>query len=136
MQTANERHMSSGLLMIRAGMAISLLIYALPRLIAGTRGWAQVGKEIHFLQADFSAQVIGIIILACETLAALGLLTGYLFRVSATLLAGIYAIYFFNFFNVGYKTLPMYAAVLACVCLGLLLSGPGRFAVAVKIESK
>ncbi len=40
------------------------------------------------------------------------------------------------FINIGYKTLPLYAAALACICLGRLFTGPGRFAVALKNEKK
>ena len=81
-------------------------------------------------------KLVGLVILAVEILAAVGLLTGYLFRVCALFLAVVYSLYFFNFIHIGYKTLPLYAGALACVCLGLLFSGPGRFAVAVKIETK
>lgn len=136
MQTASERQMNTGLLLMRLGIAASQLFYALPRMIDGTRAWSLVGREMRFLSADISAQLVGGIILGIEILASLGLVTGYLFRISATLLAAVYGLYFFNFINEGYKTLPLYAGALACVCIGLLFSGPGRFAVAVKIESK
>lgn len=136
MQSANERQMNLGLLIMRVGIALSQFVYALPRIIDGKGVWTAVGREIRFLQADYSTQVIGLVILAVEILAAVGLLTGYLFRVCAFFLAAVYTLYFFNFIHMGYKTLPLYAGALACVCLGLLFSGPGRFAVAVKIESK
>ena len=136
MQTANERQLNSGLLIVRLGIAVPLLIYAIPRLIDGARSWVQVGKDIRFLQADFPVQVMGLIILLVETLGAAGLLTGYLFRICAAFLSLVYSLYFFNFIDVGYRTLPLYAGALACVCIGLLFTGPGRFAVAVKIERK
>jgi uncharacterized membrane protein YphA (DoxX/SURF4 family) len=136
MQNTSERQVNTGLLLIRLGLAASQLIYAIPRLIDGTRAWSAVGKEMRFLHADLSAQVVGGAILIIEALASLGLITGYIFRLSTLLLAGVYGLYFFNFINEGYKTLPLYAGALACVCIGLMLSGPGRFAVSVKIESK
>ncbi|MFZ1986732.1 MAG: hypothetical protein WAU91_20140 [Desulfatitalea sp.] len=136
MATTSEHRLNTGLLVIRLGIAASLLIFALPRLIDGRRAWALVGKEIPFFSAAFPDIVVGGTILAIEVLASVGLLTGYLFRFSTALLATVYAVYFFNFINSGYKTLALYVGTLACVCIGLLLSGPGRFAVAVKIESK
>ena len=136
MQTATERQLNTGLLFIRIGIAASQLLYALPRAIDGKMAWIKVGSEMRFLHADFSAQVMGIVLLAIEILASIGLLSGYLFRIGATLLAAIYSLYFFNFIHVGYKTLPLYCGALAFVCIGLLIAGPGRFAVAVKIESK
>ncbi len=136
MHAVNERHLNSGLLIMRLGMAATLLFYALPRLLGGSRLWITVGKDLRFLHADFPAQIAGLVLLAIEVLASVGLITGGLFRISTALLAMVYSLYFFNFINIGYRTLPLYAAALACVCIGLMLVGPGRFAVAVKIEKK
>jgi uncharacterized membrane protein YphA (DoxX/SURF4 family) len=136
MASTSERRLDTGLLVIRLGMAASLLTFALPRLIDGRHAWAAVGKEIPFFSATFPDIVVGGAILAIEVLASVGLLTGFMFRLSTALLASVYGVYFFNFISSGYKTLPLYAGTLACVCIGLMLSGPGRFAVAVKIESK
>jgi uncharacterized membrane protein YphA (DoxX/SURF4 family) len=136
MQTANERNINTGLLIMRLGIAASLLVHALPRLLDGKAAWILVGKDIRFLQFDFSTQLIGLIVLVIETLVSIGLITGYLFRLSAIVLTASYAVYFFNFISVGYKTLPLYALAVACACLGLVITGPGRFAVAVKIERK
>ena len=136
MHAVNERHLNSGLLIMRLGMAATLLFYALPRLLGGSRLWITVGKDLRFLHADFPAQIAGLVLLVIEVLASVGLITGGLFRISTALLAMVYSLYFFNFINIGYRTLPLYAAALACVCIGLLLIGPGRFSVAVKIEKK
>ena len=134
MQTANERNINSGLLIMRLGIAASLLMYAVPRLMDGRSAWTAVGKDMRFLQGDFPSQVVGLVVLIIDVLAALGLVSGYLFRLCAVFMVANYGIYFFNFISVGYKTLPLYALALACACLGLLFSGPGRFALAVKIE--
>ncbi len=136
MQTISERHMNAGLLLMRLGIAATLLFYAVPRLLGGTRMWIQAGKDLRFLQADFPSQIVGLILLLIQALASLGMITGGLFRISTISLAAIYGLYFINFISVGYKTLPLYAAALACVCIGLMITGPGRFAVAVKIEKK
>lgn len=136
MYAVNERHLNSGLLIMRLGMATTLFFYALPRLIGGARLWIAVGKDLRFLHADFPAQIAGLVLLLIEVLASVGLITGGLFRISTALLAMVYSLYFFNFINIGYRTLPLYAAALACVCIGLMFVGPGRFAVAVKIEKK
>jgi uncharacterized membrane protein YphA (DoxX/SURF4 family) len=136
METATERRINPGLLLIRCGLAATLLFYALPRLLDGSAAWAAVGKDMRFLHADVSYAIVGVIVLLIKVLASVGLVTGFLFRLSSIALACVYGLYFFNFINVGYKTLPLYAAALACVCLGLFMTGPGRFAVAVKIEKK
>ena len=136
METPIERQINTGLLIMRLGIAATLMVYAVPRLLDGAGAWTAVGKDMRFLQADFSAQVVGLIVLVVEVVAGLGMLTGYLFRISSGLLAAVYSLYFFNYINVGYKTLPLYAGALACICLGLLFTGAGQFAVSVKIEKK
>lgn len=136
MQTASERQLNVGLLLMRLGIAATLLTNALPKLMGGSRYWIQAGRDLRFLQADFPFHVVGFILLMLQLLGSLGMITGGLFRVSAVLLTTVYALYFINFFTIGYKTLPLYAAALACICIGLMITGPGRFAVAVKIEKK
>lgn len=136
MQTASERQLNMGLLLMRLGIAATLLMNALPKFIGGSRYWIQAGKDLQFLQAGFPFKVVGFILLLLQILGSLGMITGGLFRVSAVLLTTVYSLYFINFFTIGYKTLPLYAAALACVCIGLMITGPGRFAVAVKIEKK
>ncbi len=136
MHTAIDRHMNAGLLLMRLGIAASLLIYALPRLWGGSRMWIEAGKDLRFLQADFPFQIAGLVLLVIQALAGVGLITGGLFRISTIALAVIYGLHFVDFIVVGYKTLPLYAAALACACIGLMITGPGRFAVSVKIEKK
>ena len=136
MQTANERQLNVGLLLMRLSIAATLLFYAVPRLLGGSRMWTQAGKDLPFLQADFPSQVVGLTLLLIQALASLGMITGGLFRISTVSLAAVYGLYFIDFVSVGYRTLPLYAAALACICIGLMITGPGRFAVAVKIEKK
>jgi len=136
MQAASERQLNAGLLLMRLGIAATLLVHALPKLFGGSRHWAQVGKDLQFLQADFPFHVVGLILLLFQVLGSLGMITGGLFRISSLLLTTAYTLYFINFFTIGYKTLPLYAAALACICIGLMITGPGRFVVAVKIEQK
>ena len=73
MLTSNERQTHMGLLVIRLGLAVTLLFYAFPRLISGAGAWSLVGKEMRFLDTGLSAQVVGLVILAVETLAGIGL---------------------------------------------------------------
>jgi hypothetical protein len=136
MHAVNERHLNSGLLIMRLGMAATLLVYALPRLAGGSKLWYAVGKELRFLNGDVPSQVAGLILLSIQVLASVGLITGGLFRISTALLATVYSLHCYNYIHIGYQTLPLYTAALAAVCIGLMLVGPGRFAVALKIEKK
>jgi putative oxidoreductase len=136
MHTTNERQLNVGLLLMRLGIAATTLVNAIPKLTGGPRSWVQVGKDLQFLPSDVPMQAVGIVLLLFQVLGSLGMITGGFFRLSAVLLTTVYLLYFIDFFSVGYKTLPLYAAALACICIGLMVTGPGRFAVALKIEKK
>lgn len=136
MELAGERQSNLGLLLIRLGLATTLLVYAMPKLLGGNAMWVQVGNDLRWLQPGVPAQIVGLGLLVVQVAGSLGLITGGLFRLSTVLLAIVYGLHFLDFISVGYKTLPLYAAALTCVCIGLMITGPGRFAVAVKIEKK
>ena len=69
MGTTAERQLDTGLLIMRMGIAATLMSYAVPHLTDGTGAWTAVGKDMRFMHADFSAQVVGLIILLVEALA-------------------------------------------------------------------
>jgi hypothetical protein len=43
---------------------------------------------------------------------------------------------YINYFQIGYNTLMLWSLGLAAVFLGLIYVGPGRHAIAVKLEKK
>jgi uncharacterized membrane protein YphA (DoxX/SURF4 family) len=133
---SDERRLNSGLLIMRMGIAATLLYHAVPRLLGGVRTWIAVGKEISFLPPDIPAQAIGLTILAVQALGSLGLLTGFLFRLCALAITILFTLFSLDYFFSGHKTLGLYIAALACIGLGLLLSGPGRIALSVRFETK
>jgi hypothetical protein len=74
--------------------------------------------------------------LLLAALGAVSLLFGYFFRIAGLVLFILFGMYFFNYFSIGYKTLMLWSAGLAAVFLGLVFVGPGRYAIAVKLEKK
>jgi hypothetical protein len=61
---------------------------------------------------------------------------GYFFRAACILLFILFGLYFFNYFQIGYNTLMLWSLGLAAVFFGLIYVGPGRYAIAVKLEKK
>jgi len=129
-----DRKSDLGLLIMRLGLAAVLLIHSLPKLIRGAQAWEGVGKTINFIDLGAPASFIGLIFLLLVTLGAISLLVGYFFRIASLVLFLIFGLYFFNYFSVGYQTLMLWSAGLAAVFLGLIFVGPGRYAIAVKLE--
>jgi putative oxidoreductase len=133
---SQERKISFGLLLMRIGLAAMLLIHALPKLIGGSPQWAQFGNTLNYLQLGLPLKVIGLTALIVESVGGLSLLSGYLFRTCCTILAVLFCFYCLNYFKINYRTLTLFSLGLTTVFLGFINTGPGRYAVAVKLEKK
>jgi len=133
---SQERKNNSGLLIMRLGLAAALLIHAVPTLIAGDSAWQSVGRTLNFINIGLPQTLLGFIFLILAALGAVSLLFGYFFRIACIVLFALFGLYFFNYFSIGYKSLMLWSAGLASVFLGLVFVGPGRYAIAVKLEKK
>ena len=133
---SQERKINFGLLVMRVGLAVILLIHSMPGLVGGAAYWKRVGTGLSFINVGFPPEVIGLVIMLLESLGALSLLFGYLFKTFSIVLAVIYCLYFFNYYTIGYRTLMLYSLSLASVFIGFLNTGPGRYSIAVKLEKR
>jgi putative oxidoreductase len=133
---SQERKNNFGLLIMRLGLAAVLLVHSLPKLVSGANAWQGAGKALNFISLGAPESFIGLIFLLLGTLGAVSLLVGYFFRIACLLLFIVFGLYFFNYFSIGYQTLMLWSAGLAAVFLGLVFVGPGRYAIAVKLERK
>jgi len=136
MFNSQDRKIHFGLLIMRLGLATVLFLHALPKLFAGAHSWKSVGTDLGFINIGLTPMIFGFAILLLEALSALSLVTGYFFRVACTLLFILFGLYFFNYFRIGYNTLMLWSLGLATVFFGLIYVGPGRYAIAVKLEKK
>jgi len=121
---------------MRLGLSAVLLIHCLPKLFAGTHSWQTIGTTLAFINVGLPAGLLGLIMLLLEALGAVSFLFGYLFRIACIILFIIFGLYFLNYFSIGYQTLMLWSAGLAAVFFGLIYVGPGRYALAVKLEKK
>ncbi len=133
---SHERKMSFGLLIMRVGLAAALFIHAVPKLAGGAPQWQSVGMALSYFQFGVPLQAMGLGVLLLETLGAVSLLSGFLFRVACIVMSLLFGFYCFTYFGVGYKSLTLYSLGLSAVFFGLINTGPGRYAVAVKLEKK
>jgi len=137
MFSSHERQTGFGLLIMRLGLSAALLIQSVPRLIEGEANWRSVGAGLKVLNFGLPPHLLGLAVLLLQTLSALSLLSGYLFRVACTLMTALHAVYCINYFQQpGYRTLTLFSMALAAVFLGLAQTGAGRYAIAVKLEKK
>jgi len=133
---SQERKINFGLLVMRVGLAAILFIHSLPVLFSGAAHWKRIGTGLSFINVGLPPEVIGFVVMLLESLGALSLLFGYLFRTFGIVLAILYCLYFFNYYNIGYRTLMLYSLSLASVFIGFVNTGPGRYSIAVKLEKR
>ena len=121
---------------MRLGLTAVLLIHSLPKLFGSTQKWQDIGTTLSFINVGVPSTVLGFTLLLLEALGAVSLVFGYLFRIACTILFVIFGLYFFNYFSIGYQTLMLWSIGLAFVFLWLIYIGPGKYAIAVKLEKK
>ena len=132
-----ERKISFGLLVMRVGLSAVLILHTVPKLFGGAAAWKSVGMSLGYISFGLPVEIFGCAVLIIEALAGLSLLCGYLFRTFCITLTFLFGLFCFNYFNMkGYITLTLFSLALAVVFLGLFNTGPGRYAVAVKLEKK
>ena len=133
---SHDKRMHLGLLMQRLGLSAMLLMHSAPKLFAGLPQWTTVGKSLNFINFGAPVHIFGLVILILESVSALSLLSGYFFRTSCIVMAILTGLSCYNYFSIGYKTLTLLSFGLATVFIGLLNTGSGRYAIAVKLERK
>ncbi len=133
---SQERKINAGLLIMRLGLAAALLVHSLPKLIGGASAWKGMGTMLSFINVGLPPTLLGLIILIVEASGAVSLIFGYFFRIACIVLFILFGLYFFNYFSINYKTLMLWSIGIASVFLGLIFVGPGRYALAVRLEKK
>jgi putative oxidoreductase len=136
MFNTQDRRANFGLLFMRLGLTAVLLIHSLPKLFDGSNVWENIGTTLSFINIGLPPVYFGFIILLLEALGAISFVFGYFFRTACTILFILFCLYFFNYFRIGYQTLMLWSLGLAAVFFGLIHVGPGRYAIAVKLEEK
>lgn len=124
----------AGLLIIRAGVgALFMLVHGFPRLMGGPDRWTSVGRAVSYLGIDFGYAIWGLA--ACLSMTAGGamLILGLGHRPAALALFITMAVAsiwkYYPFAGWGAADHP---AAMAVVCLGLLLTGPGKYSIDAK----
>ena len=124
-----------GLLIIRLGIGGSVLVFrALGNLVGGSTVWAQNGAFIFETGINVSPELVGLTMAAIETIGALMVISGALFRTGTVLLILTIVPSLIYQMNSASSTVfsglesSFVSVLLATVLLGLAVSGPGSIA--------
>ena len=122
---------------MRIGLAAMLLSYTVPKLIAGSQQWSKFGALFNHISVGIPIEMLGLAALILQAVCGLSLLTGYLFRICSVVLTVLYGFLSLNYFNQpGYHTLTLFSLGYAFIFISLVNTGPGRYAVSLKVEKK
>jgi putative oxidoreductase len=137
--TSDEISIDLGLLLIRLGVGLSVVIFhGYHKLMGGPELWTGLGESMKFVHIAQYPVVWGFLAAFAESICSCLIIIGVLFRPAAFLLA-------FNMFIAILTHLHMpadapnhgwmgasHALELASVCLGFLFTGPGKFSLTMR----
>ncbi|MGJ1436850.1 DoxX family protein [Sphingobacterium siyangense] len=124
------KYRDTGLLVLRVGLGVMMIMHGLPKLQGGPELWAGVGKSMGNIGIHFMPTFWGFMAAATETVGGLFLLLGLFFRPVALLLAFTMVIAGLMHLSKGDGISGASHAIELCfVFLGLILVGPGKHSV-------
>lgn len=126
---ALEKHRDLGLLILRVGFGLGMVYYhGWGKMTGGPERWTGLGENMARFGLDFAPQFWGFMAMLSETLFAVCIATGFLFRPMAVLLAVTMFVAWTGHIASGQGN-PGHAFKNMVVLVGLLFIGPGRYSV-------
>ncbi len=127
--SGTDKWRDHGLLFIRLGLGVMFMLHGWPKLAGGAKAWAKLGKAMGHLGIDFAPTLWGFAGAISEFGGGILLALGLLFRPACTMLVATMAVAATMHISKGDGFIAASHAIEAgIVFLGLLLIGPGRFA--------
>ncbi|MCB0698976.1 MAG: DoxX family protein [Chitinophagales bacterium] len=119
-----------GLLVMRAGVGIMMVLHGYPKLIGGPEKWEKIGKVMVDAGIDFYPVFWGFMASFAEGIGGALLVLGLMFRWTSLLLFITMFFAAFKHLNAGDGIMgASHAIELAVVFLGLLFLGPGKYSI-------
>lgn len=120
-----------GILILRAGIGVMMVLHGWPKLAGGQQAWEKVGSAMEHLGISFWPVLWGFLAAMSETVGGALLAVGFLTRLAALFLAATMAVATVMVFRVsgGVFTEWSHPAEVGIVCLAFVLIGGGRFSI-------
>ena len=121
----------AGLLLLRAGLGLMMIMHGWPKLAGGAARWEQLGAAMTHLGISFAPAFWGFMAAASETLGGALLIVGFLFRPAAAMLFCTMVVATTMRYKTGGGEFLEWAwpAEMAIVFLSLILIGPGKYSI-------
>jgi putative oxidoreductase len=125
------KYRNTGLLFLRIGLGVMMMVHGLPKIMGGPDGWTQLGGSMKVIHIDFLPTFWGFMAAATETFGGFLLILGLFFRPVNILLV-------FNMLIASLVHLSdpkqgineaSHAIELAVVFFGLIFIGAGKYSI-------
>ncbi len=120
-----------GLLFLRVGLGVMMILHGWPKLAGGEAVWVKVGGAMEHLGIAFLPAVWGFLAAVAETLGGFLLVIGFLTRPAALALTGVMAVATLMVYRTSGGEFREWShpAEVGIVCLAIVLIGAGRYSV-------
>jgi len=128
------RYQSTGLLLMRIGLGIMMILHGYPKIMDGKEHWVKLGGNMKYLGINAYPEIWGFLASITETLGGLFLLIGFFFRPSCFFLMFTMLVAALSGIYGAHAAMPgimgaSEAIELGSVFLALFIIGPGKYSV-------
>lgn len=126
-----------GILILRVGLGIMMMLHGYPKLFGGPEMWVQLGAETQALGINFAPLFFGFIASVTEFFGGLFMILGLFFRPALILLTVVMAVAAASHISAGDGfTDTSHSIELAIVFIGMLFLGPGEISLDKKLNAR
>lgn len=126
-----------GLVILRIGLGIMMMLHGYPKLFGGPEMWTQLGEVTQSFGIDFAPIFFGFMASVTEFFGGLFLALGLFFKPTLGLLTVVMAVPAFSHILAGDSfTVISHSIELAIVFISLLFIGPGEISIDHKFNSR
>ena len=119
-----------GLLVMRTGLGLMMIVHGWPKLAAGAEKWEKLGGAMTHIGVNVAPQFWGFMASMTEVFGGLFLVLGFLTRLSSAMLAFVMLVAALMHFGEGHGLGSAgHAIELGSVFLGLMFVGAGKYAI-------
>lgn len=126
-----------GLLILRVGLGIMMMLHGYPKLFGGPEMWTQLGEVTQTFGIDFAPIFFGFMASIAEFFGGLFLALGLFFKPTLGLLTIVMAVAAYSHIAAGDGfTETSHSIELAIVFISLLFIGPGEMSIDRKLNTR
>ncbi|MDX1618348.1 MAG: DoxX family protein [Balneolaceae bacterium] len=126
-----------GLLLLRIGLGIMFILHGFPKVSGGPEVWVQYGEAAQFVGLNFAPMFFGFMAGITELFGGIFLILGLFFKPTVALLAVVMVVATAKHIASGAPfSIMSHSIEIGIVCLSLLLIGPGKHSLDIRMKSR